>query len=295
MSPVRSCTSLLGVLLLAPVLGAQQADSAPASRALASPLDSPPFPNSDWLGGPVIGEPDGTPDYPMQRAIFGNSLDASRFKIYGWVDLSANASTSNNSNSPLTPTIVPNKFELEQLVLRIDRTPNTVQTDHADWGFHFTGMYGIDYRYSTAKGWLSDQLLQHNELVRLRPHRAVRGAVPPARRAGHRVQDRTLHLARRHRRSIRERQLSAHPSARDLRGSRHVHGRRGDRPAEPAVGAHARRRCRQRHGSVAELGAAQRPGVGAMGVAQRERRSLGRREFPRQRRISPTGTTICSR
>jgi hypothetical protein len=160
---------IAAMMLAANASWAQASDSAPASRALASPLDSPPFPNSDWLGGPVIGEPDGTPVYPLQKLVFGNALDASRFKIYGWVDLSANASTSNNTNSPLTPTIVPNHFELDQLALRIDRTPNTVQTEHADWGFHFTGIYGIDYRYSTAKGWLSDQLLQNNYLYGFDP------------------------------------------------------------------------------------------------------------------------------
>ena len=154
----------LAAFLLTPSLSAQAADSAPASRALASPLDSPPFPSSDWLGGPVIGEPDGTPDYPLQKAVFGNSLAASRIKVYGWVDLTGNVSTSNHSNAPLSPTIVPNAFELDQLVLRIDRAPNTAQTDHADWGFRFTSLYGIDYRYTTAKGWFSDQLLGKNNL-----------------------------------------------------------------------------------------------------------------------------------
>jgi len=154
----------LAAFLLTPALRAQSTDSAPASRALASPLDSPPFPSSDWLGGPVIGEPDGTPDYPLQKAVFGSALAASRIKIYGWADLTGNVSTSTNSNAPLSPTIVPNAFELDQLVLRIDRAPNTVQTAHADWGFRFTSLYGIDYRYTTAKGWFSDQLLQHNDL-----------------------------------------------------------------------------------------------------------------------------------
>lgn len=38
----------------------------------------------------------------------------------------------------------------------------TVQTTHVDWGFHLTGFYGVDYRYTTAKGWLSQQLLKYN-------------------------------------------------------------------------------------------------------------------------------------
>ena len=39
-----------------------------------------------------------------------------------------------------------------------------MQTDHVDWGFRSTALYGIDYRYMTAGGWFSDQLLKHNAL-----------------------------------------------------------------------------------------------------------------------------------
>ena len=145
-------------------LPAQAADSAPASRAMPSPLDSPPFPSSDWVGTVVVGEPDGTADYPLQKAIFGNSLTKSRIKIYGWGTASGNLSSSSNSNAPMSYDVVPNAFELQQAVLRFDRAPNTAQTASADWGFRFTSLYGVDYRYTTSKGWLSDQLLEHNAL-----------------------------------------------------------------------------------------------------------------------------------
>jgi hypothetical protein len=49
-------------------------------------------------------------------------------------------------------------------VLRIQRDPNTVQTDHVDWGFLIDNIYGTDYRYTLAKGIFSDQLLLHNNL-----------------------------------------------------------------------------------------------------------------------------------
>jgi len=143
---------------------AQSADSAPSSRALGSPLASPPFPSSDWVNAAVIGEPDGTSDYPLQRALFGTSIGGSGIKMYGWAAMSGNVSTSSNTNVPLGYGIVPNAVELDQLVLRFDRAPNTVQTAHLDWGFRFTSLYGIDYRATTAKGWFSDQLLQHNAL-----------------------------------------------------------------------------------------------------------------------------------
>ena len=55
---------------------------------------------------------------------------------------------------------------MSQLVGRIERQPDTVQTEHLDWGFRFTPLFGIDYRYIAAAGWqpAESQLLQHNDL-----------------------------------------------------------------------------------------------------------------------------------
>jgi len=50
----------------------------------------------------------------------------------------------------------------DQEVLYIERQPDTVQTDHFDWGFRLTNLYGIDYRFTTAKGYFSNQLLGKN-------------------------------------------------------------------------------------------------------------------------------------
>ena len=73
-----------------------------------------------------------------------------------------NWSTAKNSNTPDSYWIVPNRFELDQFVFRVERQVDSVQTDHIDWGFRSTALYGIDYRYMTAGGWFSDQLLKHN-------------------------------------------------------------------------------------------------------------------------------------
>ena len=48
------------------------------------------------------------------------------------------------------------------MALYFERLPNTVQTDHFDWGFRLTNLYGLDYRYTTAKGIFSQQLLRDN-------------------------------------------------------------------------------------------------------------------------------------
>jgi hypothetical protein len=134
-----------------------------SSRALPSPLSSPPFPSSDWTGAPIIGAPADAPDYALQKAL-GMAGNKSRIKIYGWVNPSFNWSSSKSSNVPMSYGIVPNHFELDQVVLRIERQPNTVQTDHVDWGFRLSNVWGMDYRYTTAKGIFSNQLLKHNNL-----------------------------------------------------------------------------------------------------------------------------------
>ncbi|MGB2670641.1 MAG: outer membrane beta-barrel protein [Candidatus Acidiferrum sp.] len=140
--------------------GTNPAGSAPAKRGLASPIDSPPFPFSDWGygGSPDIGAPDGN-TYPLMSAL---GLENSRTKIYGWVETSINFSTSAQSNFPVSYDIFPNKIEVNQAVIYVERLPDTVQNDHFDWGYHLTAFYGTDYRFTTAKGYFSQQLLGFN-------------------------------------------------------------------------------------------------------------------------------------
>jgi hypothetical protein len=47
-------------------------------------------------------------------------------------------------------------------VIYIERLPDTVQKDHVDWGFRIAPIYGENYRYTTAYGLWSYQLLNHN-------------------------------------------------------------------------------------------------------------------------------------
>jgi Putative beta-barrel porin-2, OmpL-like. bbp2 len=141
--------------------------SEPPRRALPSPLD-PVFAMTEYPGGPLIGVPDTDPVFPMESIIYKALpiLKKNRIKIYGWVDPSYNASTSKHSNVPLSYSIVPNRLELSQLVYRIERQPDTVQQEHMDWGFRYTGIFGIDYRYIAAAGWdpAATSLLKHNDL-----------------------------------------------------------------------------------------------------------------------------------
>jgi hypothetical protein len=134
--------------------------SPPPSRNPAPPLQSPPFPNADWPygGSPIIGAPDSNV-YPLMKAL---GKEHSRVKVYGWIEPGLNFSTSRHSVYPMSYNIYANRLELDQAVLYVERLPDTVQTDHADWGFHFTTFYGVDYRFTTAKGYFSQQLLLFN-------------------------------------------------------------------------------------------------------------------------------------
>jgi hypothetical protein len=132
----------------------------PPRRIPPPPLDSPPFPNADWEygGAPVIGAPD-TNVYPLMNAL---NAESSKVKVYGWIEPGANISTSSHTLFPLGYNIYSDTVVLDQAVLYIERLVDTVQTDHVDWGFHLTGFYGVDYRFTTAKGWFSQQLLEFN-------------------------------------------------------------------------------------------------------------------------------------
>jgi Putative beta-barrel porin-2, OmpL-like. bbp2 len=134
----------------------------PASirRALDAPLDSPPYPSSDWGygGSPTIGVPDGNV-YPLMTAL---KLQNHRVKVYGWVAPSFNVSTSDKNNFPLSYDIFPNSVVLNQAVLYLERLPDTVQNKRFDFGYHLTAFFGNDYRFTTAKGYFSQQLLQKN-------------------------------------------------------------------------------------------------------------------------------------
>ena len=138
-----------------------------ARRGLPSPWDAPPFPMSEYQGVPRIGVPLQTKEYPLTKALyggmFGDVLKTNRIRVYGWVNGSYNWSTNNNSNMPTSYWIVPNSVILNQTVFRVEREVDTVQTDHIDFGFRATALYGYDYRYMAAGGWFDSQLIRRNQ------------------------------------------------------------------------------------------------------------------------------------
>jgi hypothetical protein len=144
-------------------------ETTPPRRTLPAPFASPPFPSGEYQGYPLIGVPVEGSDYPLQKAInsgpCGDTFKDLRINIDGWVNVSANWSNAEHSNMPTAYWFDPNSLQLDQFVLRAQRSCDTVQTDHVDWGFRSVLLYGQDYRYMVAGGWqpASDELLLHND------------------------------------------------------------------------------------------------------------------------------------
>jgi hypothetical protein len=153
-------------------------DSPPAERrALPESWPSPPFPGHEFQGYPLVGvPPSSNSGYPLMKALqgtwLGDWLTSNKIDIYGWVTGEYNYSTSQHTNQPDSYWIVPNRAEIDQFVLRFERQADMVQTDHIDWGFRFTNLYGMDYRYLTAGGYFSQQALQENLLYGYDPTEA---------------------------------------------------------------------------------------------------------------------------
>src|SRR5262249_28098823 len=107
--------------------------------------------------------------YPLEQYLWNHCpiLRKNRIRIYGWLEPSYNIGSSHRSNFPESYIVAARQLHWDQVVARVERVPDTVQTEHIDWGFRFTSMYGEDYRFTTAKGWpsASSQLLNHNLLT----------------------------------------------------------------------------------------------------------------------------------
>ena len=143
----------------------------PKYRGYPAPVSAPPFPFSIWpYGGSVtIGYPF-TQAGPLMTAVWSGShgdwWKRTGIQVYGWLNGGFNSSTSKQGGYSTYPEAYAergNSVQLDQEVLYIERQPDTVQTDHLDWGFRISPLYGLDYRFTTAKGYWSHQLLQKNQ------------------------------------------------------------------------------------------------------------------------------------
>ena len=140
----------------------------------ATPETSPPMPFTEWpYGGATslgVTVP-GSVDSPLMTAIANTSLgewmNNNGFQLYGWVDPGVNVSSNTTrpgGNAPIAYIYTPNTVQLDQFVVYLDKFPDTVQTDHIDWGMRLSGIYGENYRYTTSYGVASYQLLKKNDV-----------------------------------------------------------------------------------------------------------------------------------
>jgi len=148
----------------------------PAARAgwPATPQSTPPMPFTEWPYGATtslgVSRPNSV-DSPLMAAIAntgtGQWMQDSHIQVYGWVNAGFNVSTNSQKpggNAPMAYMYTPNTAEFDQAVIYAERVPDTVQTDHVDWGFRLSGLYGENYRYTTAYGIASNQLLNKNDV-----------------------------------------------------------------------------------------------------------------------------------
>src|SRR5580658_2953183 len=139
-----------------------------------TPETTPPMPFTEWpYGGttPLGVTRIASVDSPLMVAIAntgaGQWLNDTGIQIYGWVDPGFNVSSNTTrpgGNSPIAYIYTPNTIQLDQAVVYFDRFPDTVQTDHIDWGLRLSAIYGENYRYTTSYGLASYQLLKKNDV-----------------------------------------------------------------------------------------------------------------------------------
>ncbi len=152
--------------------------AAPPSRRAdlpPAPQSTPPMPFTEWpYGGATSLGANRTAsvDSPLMAALgdtgVGKLLADAGIQVYGWIDPGGNFSTNTQrkpgGNAPISYAYIPNTIQLDQAVLYIERTPDTVQTDHIDWGFRVSAIYGENYRYTTSFGLASYQYLKNNNV-----------------------------------------------------------------------------------------------------------------------------------
>jgi Putative beta-barrel porin-2, OmpL-like. bbp2 len=148
---------------------------APPSRRAdwpATPQSTPPMPFAEWpYGGSTnlgVTRPSSA-DSPLMVALgntsVGSWMNDNHIQVYGWLNAGGNFSTNTvrGGNAPAAYDYNPNTVQLDQAVVYIERLPDTVQKDHIDWGFRLAPIYGENYRYTTAYGLWSYQLLNENK------------------------------------------------------------------------------------------------------------------------------------
>jgi hypothetical protein len=149
-------------------------NAAPSRRAdwPTTPQTTPPYPFTEWPYGGTenlgVTRPNSI-DSPLMAALsntqLGQIMNDAHIQVYGWVNGGCNISTNGTrpgGNFPISYAYTPNTCTNDQNVVYMERVPDTVQSDHVDWGFRLSALWGENYRYTFSYGILSYQLNDHN-------------------------------------------------------------------------------------------------------------------------------------
>ena len=106
--------------------------------------------------GPVAEGPASRP--------YGDGGGTARIEVHGWVTAGGNWSTPNYRICRRHTGSYPTHYSWTKPSSRSSARSIGCRPITSTWGFHSVHLDGIDYRYTTAGGWFSQQLLYHNSL-----------------------------------------------------------------------------------------------------------------------------------
>lgn len=161
-----SGSPIIRVLPEEPEPGSAVPQQGPEPMQISAPLLPPvvPAPAAAAPAAPAAPSPD---RWMLMKSLQGTwegaSLDENRLAIYGWTEVSFDASTDRQSNLPVGFNYRANDFELQQNWLRVERPVVTTGTSEPTFGFRSdTILPGTDYRFTVARGLFSGQLTANN-------------------------------------------------------------------------------------------------------------------------------------
>src|SRR5262249_36812238 len=118
----------------------------PTPPEKAAPAPPPPPAPDRWL---LMRELQGT--YP------GWLLDGNRLSVSGWTEAAFTASSDRQDQLPMGFNYRANEAQVQQTWLRVERTVDQNATTPT-YGFRSDTLFGIDYRFTIARGLFSGQL-----------------------------------------------------------------------------------------------------------------------------------------
>jgi hypothetical protein len=161
---------MIPALLLSLSLSAGQA-STPADKPAIQTFVAVPAPEQPALERPSAASaptPTATPDrWMLMKALQGTwpgpLLDGSRLQLSGWVEMGTTFGSAPSNNLPLGFNYRDNTISLQQNWVRFERPVVTSGTTEPTLGFRTDLILpGTDYRFTVARGLLSDQLTAKN-------------------------------------------------------------------------------------------------------------------------------------